>query len=146
MRVPAETIYNALFNLICTISAPQADGQPSLTPLKYMSRRWQSWTQIGDIPMPAFFQLQSGSNAVRMDQVGKFGLSRYRLHADLYFYFAVDSGNLIEPTAPTLNAYFAAIDKVMQPTIQSPGGARQQLGLGPGVENAWIEGDNRRGP
>ena len=140
MKLPAESVYQALFNLICTINAPQANGSPSLTPLYTMSRRFVHWDQVGDIAMPAFYQMQAYS-PIRVDQTGKFGLSRYHLKADLYFYFAADSGNLTTPTSPVLNSYFAAVDAVMQPTIQSPGGARQQLGLGPRVEHAWIDGE-----
>jgi hypothetical protein len=79
-------------------------------------------------------------DGIKTTQIRQFGPTRYQLHASLWIYLPVDSGNLQAPTSPALNAYFSAIDLVMQPTIQSPGGARQQLGLGPGVEHAWIDG------
>ena len=135
MRLPAEVIYQALFNLVCTIATPQ-----STTPLITKSRRWKKWDQIGDIPMPAFYQMEP-SGGISVSQTKMFGPSRYKLHADLWFYLAVDTGNSSQPTSPILNAYFDAIDAVMQPTIQSPGGARQQLGLGPALEHAWIDGN-----
>lgn len=139
MRVDPETIYQALFNTICGINAPQAGGAPSLTPLTTMSRRWRKWDQVGDELMPAFYQFQP-PDGIKVDQVRQFGPGRYRLKADLYFYIAVSIGDLTTPTSPVLNAYFKAVDQILYPTIQSPGGARQQLGLGPGVEHCWIDG------
>lgn len=133
MRTDAEIIYQALFNLVSSINS-------DATPLKTMSRRWVKWDQIGDIPMPAFFQMEP-PNAIDVSQTRQFGPSRYRLHAELWIYLPVDTGDLITPTSPALNAYFNAIDDVLGPVLQSPGGARQQLGLGPGgVENCYING------
>jgi len=139
MRVNPEVAYNALFNQVCGINKNQANGHPSFTPLRTMSRRWVKWDEIGDLPMPAFFQMQppTGANA---SQVGKFGITKWHLKAELWFYFAVDVGDLHTPTSTVINNYLAAVDLILQPTIQSPGGARQQLGLGPGLENAWIDG------
>jgi hypothetical protein len=139
MILPAETIYQALFNYVCGIGAPLPGGKPSLTPLVTKSRRWMKWDQLGDIPMPAFFQMQP-PQGVNVSQSKIFGPSRYKLHADLWFYLPVDSGNLNTPTSPQLNNYFAAIDALFQPQLQSPGGARQQLGLGPSIEQCWIDG------
>ena len=104
-----------------------------------MSRRWVEWSQIGDIPLPAFFQMQP-PQGIKVTQARQFGPSKYEGHAYLWIYLASDSGNLQVPTSPMLNAYFAAIDAALQPSIQSPGGARQQLGLGPGLEHVWIDG------
>jgi hypothetical protein len=39
-----------------------------------------------------------------------------------------------------LNAYFGAVDLVLQPTIGPWQGARQQLGGQVGIENCWIDG------
>ena len=138
MIIAAETVYQALFEYICQINAPQANGQPSLTPLRTMSRRWRMWDVIGDDAMPAFFQLQP-PNTFRLSQSKHFGQTRYVLHADLYFYFAVDVNDEETPISPKLNAYFQAIDQLLQPNVQSPGGSRQQIGLGPKVEHVWID-------
>lgn len=140
MRLPAETIYNALFNTVCGINAPQPNGQPSLTPLVTMSRRWVKWDQIGDIPLPGLFQMQP-PEGIGVSEKRQFGPKRYVLHAAIFIYLPVDSGNLNTPSSPQLNAYFKAIDDILGPTIQSPGGARQQLGLGPAIEEAAIDGN-----
>ncbi len=139
MRIPAETIYQALFELVGSIAAPQPGGLASLTPLVTKSRRWQKWDQVGDEAMPAFFQMQP-PQGIGISQQRTFGPSRYKLHADLWIYLAVDSGNLQAPTSPQLNNYFQAIDALFQPQIRSTGGARQQLGLGPAIEQCWIDG------
>jgi len=139
MRIPAEAIYQALFETVCSINSPQPDKQPSLTPLATMSRRWQKWDQIGDTAMPALFQMEP-PDGIKISQIRTFGPSRYKLSASIWIYLPVDSGYLITPTSPKLNAYFNAIDAVLQPPIQSPGGARQQLGLGPAIEHCWIDG------
>ena len=133
MKLPAEQIYEALFQNICQINTPA-------TPLKTMGRRWIKWDQLGDVKLPAFYQRQ------RPDGIGVsqkvFGASKYHLHAELWFYFATDVGNINgPPTSPMLNNYFTAVDNIMRPTVQSAGGARQQLGLGIGIENAWIDGE-----
>lgn len=143
MRLPAETIYNAIFNQACSINSPTASGAPSLTPLLTMSRRWVEWSQIGDIPMPALYQMEppDGINIVR----GQRGIQKYELTAFLFLYLAVDSGNLTTPTSPNLNAYFDAVDRAFQSSIVALNGkpnmgGRQQLGLGPALEEVWIDG------
>ena len=143
MRLPAETIYQAIFAQACSINTPKAGGAPSLTPLATMSRRWVHWDQAGDYPMPALYQMEppDGINFVRPQR----GVIKYELTAFLYFYFAVDSGNLNIPFSPTLNAYFNAVDLAFQPSIEALNGkpnqgGRQQLGLGPGIEECWIDG------
>lgn len=130
MRIDPETIFEALF----------AQGQKintTSTPLVTMSRRWVKWDELGDIPMPCFFQRQltAGVSQVRM-----FGSSRYVLKAEWWFYIASDIADFSTPTSPKINAYFNAADAILQPSPYSAGGARQQLGLGPGLEHAWIDG------
>ena len=143
MRLPAETVYQAIFAQACSINTPQANGNPSLTPLITMSRRWIEWSQIGDIPMPALYQMEppDGINLVR----GQRGVIKYELTAFIFIYFAVDSGNLNTPFSPVLNAYFNAVDLAFQPSIVALNGkpnqgGRQQLGLGPALEEVWIDG------
>ena len=141
MRVPPETVYQTLFEFICQIAAPQSDGSPSLTPLQTKSRHWRPWDTVGSDAMPAFFQLQP-PNAFRMSQNRAPGQHVYKLHASLFFYFAVDVDNFETTPSTTLNNYFTAIDNLLRPPIQSPGGSRQQIGLGPGVENVLVDGEN----
>lgn len=141
MRLPLETIYNAMFNQTCSINNTLPSGQPSLTPFAYMSRRWQHWDQIGDIPMPALFQLEP-SDSVSIVR-GQRGIQKYEITAFQFIYLAVDSGNLNTPMSPTLNAYFNAVDSAFQSSItgiqgQPQQSGRQQLGLGPGLEECWI--------
>jgi len=143
MRLPAETIYQAIFDQACSINASRVGGAPSLTPLTTMSRRWVHWDQAGDVPMPALYQLEppNGINIVR----GQRGIRKYEISAFLFIYFAVDSGNQINPTSPTLNNYFNAIDDAFEPSIialngKPNQGGRQQLGLGPALEECWIDG------
>ena len=93
--------------------------------------------------MPALFQMEppDGINIVR----GQRGIRKYELTAFLFIYLAVDSGNLSTPISPSLNAYFNAIDAAFEPTIVAINGqpqqsGRQQLGLGPSVEEVWLDG------
>lgn len=143
MKLPAETIYQAIFDQTASINAQQANGSPSLTPFATMSRRWVEWSQIGDIPMPALYQLEppQGIRVVR----GERGIQKYELTALQFIYIAVDSGNLNTPISPVLNAYFSAIDLAFQSSIVALNGkanigGRQQLGLGPALEQCWIDG------
>lgn len=133
MIIDPETIYQGLFEFVCQLNT-------AATPLKTMSRRWRHWDTIGSDPLPAFFQLQPTDSGLRVSQQKHFGQSKYEYHASLFFYFAVDVNDEYTPISPTLNVYLKAIDQLFQPNIQSPGGSRQQIGLGPQVENAWIDG------
>lgn len=133
MKLTAEQIYEALFQYICTLNNAQT------TPLKTMSRRWIPWTELGDLPMPCFFQRQP-PDAIQVTQQKNFGVSKYHLRAELWFYFANNVADMKTPVSPILNKYFAAIDNLMKPPTMSAGGARQQLGLQTGIENAWIDG------
>lgn len=132
MIIPAENVYQALFDTICGINS-------SATPLKTMSRRWVQWTQIADIPMPAFYQRQFPG--AKFSQAKIFGPTRYLYKAELWFYFATNVDDLDAVTSTQINNYLAAIDAILGPSIQSPGGARQQLGQGPKIEHAWIDGE-----
>jgi hypothetical protein len=143
VKLPAETIYQAIFDQTCSINAPQATGAPSLTPFATMSRRWLKWDQIGDIPIPGLYQLQP-SDGIKILR-GERGVQKYELTAYQFLYFAVDSGNLTTPISPTLNAYFAAVDLAFQSSMLGLNGkpnqsGRQQLGLGPALEQVWIDG------
>jgi hypothetical protein len=131
MKLPAETIYAALFKQICGINS-------GTTPLNVMSRRWRHWSKVGSAEMPAFFQMQVPGET--QDQKQVFGLTRYELNALLFFYFPVNDADINSPIAPTLNAYFDAVNNIMAPDIRTPGGNKQQLGLLNGIENAWIRG------
>jgi hypothetical protein len=143
MKLPAETVYRAIFAQACSINAPQANGNPSQTPLITMSRRWVHWDQVGDIPMPALYQLQP-ADGIRLVH-GERGITKYELTAFLFLYFAVDSGNLNASASPLLNSYFNAMDLAFQPSLIALNGkpnmgGRQQLGLGPALEECWIDG------
>jgi hypothetical protein len=128
MKLDPETIFQALFKTICSVNSPA-------TPLKTMSRKWRKWDDVGDAPMPAFYQMQMPFDT--QDQKRVFGPTRYELQALLFFYFAVSTSDP-QPISPTLNTYFKAIDVAMAPTIAM--GNKQNLGLGNGIENAWIRG------
>jgi hypothetical protein len=144
MKATAEQIYQALFDLVCTINTPA-------TPLATMSRRWRKWDESG-ILFPAFYQMQTpGINTGQERNPRGFGLTRYELKAALFFYFEVDTGDTTTPISTTLNAYYNAIDLVLQPSIisaqaginQKPNqmqSARQQLGGQVGIEHCYIDG------
>lgn len=143
MKLPAEIIYQAVFDVACSINAPQ-NGQPSLTPFTTMTRRWVKWDQVGDEAMPWLGQMQP-PNGIKISEVRQFGPRKYLLSTEIWIYLAVDSGNLNVPNSPRLNAYFNAIDAAFQPSILAWNGipnqsGRQQLGLGPGIEHCWIDG------
>src|ERR1700735_3061087 len=131
MKLPAETIYAALFNQICGINGPT-------TPLQTMSRRWRPWAEVGSAEMPAFFQMQVPGDS--QDQKQVYGLTRYELQALLIFYFSVNTADITTVMSTVLNNYFTAIDNILKPDIRTPGGNKQQLGLLNGIENAWIKG------
>jgi hypothetical protein len=134
MKNNAEQIFEALFELVAGIGEP-VNGVASATPLATSSRRWRAWSTVGSAEMPAFFQMQTPG--IKQVQTGHLGLTKYQLKAALFFYFAVNVDDTADATSPTLNAYYAAVDAALQPTIA--GGWKQQLGGL--VENCWIDGD-----
>jgi len=131
MIIPAENVYQALFDKVCQINS-------SSTPLITSSRRWRSWENYGDIAMPAFYQRQFPG--AKLSQVRTFGPTRYLYHAELWFYFATDVNDFETVTSTVINNYLAAVDAILAPDVRTPGGARQQLGLGPQIEHCWIDG------
>lgn len=143
MKSTPEQIYAALFQQICTVNTPA-------TPLEVMSRRWRKWDE-SSLVFPAFYQMELGIENSQEKSPKGFGPQRYTLKALLFFYFAVDIGDTTTPSSPTLNAYYTAIDDVMQPSIISAiaapnmkpnqmQSARQQLGGDVGIEHAYIDG------
>ena len=126
MRVPRETVYTRLFNLIATTPVP-GGGTWNLK-----GRRVLDWDDVPPASQPAIFLHQTTQTA---DQNQAMFLTKWELNALVWIYFRTDASK-DQATNPdtAVNAYLDAFEATIDPV---PG--RKQT-LGGLVENCWING------
>ena len=108
MNVSRETIYSALFALVCTAADFRTTG-----------RRAQIMTQMQQSSLPALFQQQVSEETQQVNGIP----AKYILRVDIIIY-AVNT-DPSQPSTPALNALVDAIEATLAPT---PATGRQTLG------------------
>jgi hypothetical protein len=121
-----ETIYAALFNQLSTTVGASAAFRESSRRLK---------TTEESVNRPAFYQIETGESA-RKDYPG-LG-TKWIMKAAIWVYGSVQDESGIYSTE--MNALLDALEAAI---ATPPGGGKQDLGLAPYVEEAYIDGEIR---
>lgn len=139
MKGSREAISVALFNLL-------NNYQPLTTLCKTVTRKVKLWTEVPEAQKPWLMLFKGGpeTEGFFQPQNQQIGLTRYRIHYNLWLYLTSDpASTVIAETA--INNIADQIDAAFQSTsgLATSFGERQTLdGL---VNNAWIDGGSEWG-
>lgn len=128
MNVPRETIYEALFQKLATLSA---GGTPLF---KSTSRRLKHWNDVAPELQPSLYVIQLRETAVQVRGMP----NKWRCSVDAYIY--VHTGAQQDPNvipSQLLNPLLDAVEAALAPEA----GPENVQTLGGLVSHCWIEGD-----
>lgn len=117
-----EDIYQALFNLISSISG-----------VVTRSRKLKVYSDVTPIECPAIFQNQTGESISQ--ETGRPKITT--LKCDWYIYLNVN-GDRTNPQSPAINNILSEIDTVFTPNVMTG-----TFTLGGIVSHCWIEGETK---
>ena len=132
MFASRETIFQALFDLLCAVTPPASICAVE-TPQVWneTGRDLKFWDQVEPANQPALFMPQTPQHA----SMETFGLSQWRLSATAWVYYRTDG--IIDPATPRDRAVNQVIDVIEHAINPYPGELQTLGGL---VLHTYIDG------
>jgi hypothetical protein len=113
MSISRETIFSALFDLLCATTPPAAQGGVWNT----TSRDLKLWSDVEPADQPALVMVQNPQHA----SMEVFAANQWKLSATAWIYYQTDA--LSNPSAPrdtAVNNFIDAIDAAINPMAGIP--------------------------
>lgn len=131
-----------LYNIREQASAALFALMSGVTNFTSTKRKFENWEQVGSAGRPALRWLENGESRARSPamQPGQLGTILMVVHVLIYWDADISEG---ATPATKMNELLASVDLVMQPNVMT---GRNDLGLAPMVQDAWIEGEIIKDP